>query len=129
MQTTVHNHEDDTQRTALIVDYDPWERSFTADVLTGQGYLVLRASNGASGLRLAEQNSCDVILLAHALPEMSGPEVLRRLRATDATREIPVIVLGVTTGAQAFTAEGCVPIPLQELRVRSEVGRVVEFHK
>jgi response regulator RpfG family c-di-GMP phosphodiesterase len=129
MHTTLRNNADDTQRTALIVDYDPWERSFTADVLTGQGYLVLRASNGASGLRLAEQNPCDVILLAQSLPEMSGPEVLRRLKSAVATRGIPVIVLGVSTDGPGFAAEGSVPKPLQELRVTSEVGRVVEIHK
>jgi twitching motility two-component system response regulator PilH len=128
MQTTARN-DDETPRTALIVDYDPWERCFTADVLTGQGYEVLRASNGASGLRLAEQNPCDVILLALSLPEMSGPEVLLHLKAADATREVPVIVLGVSPDGEGFTAEGCVPKPLERLRMTSEVGRVVDFQK
>jgi response regulator RpfG family c-di-GMP phosphodiesterase len=128
MQTSVRNNEDDIQPTALIVDYDPWARSFAADVLTDQGYMVLRASNGASALRLAEQNPCDVILLAQSLPEMSGPEVLRQLKSALATREIPVIVLGASTGT-AFSAEGSVPKPLQELRVTSEVGRLVPIHK
>jgi CheY-like chemotaxis protein len=89
MQTV---RDDQTPRTALIVEYDRWERWCTAELLAGQGYLVLGASNGASGLRMAEQNACDVILLAPLLPEMSVSEVLQQLRATDATREIPVII-------------------------------------
>jgi response regulator RpfG family c-di-GMP phosphodiesterase len=93
MQT---GREDETRRTALIVNYNRWERWCTAEILVGQGYMVLDASNGASGLRLAEQNACDVILLAPTFPEMSRDEVLQHLRAIDSTREVPVIMLGST---------------------------------
>ena len=118
--------ESDSQRTALIVDYDPWERWFASKVLAGEGYLVLGASNGASGLRLAQQHPCDVILLDLALPELPGPDFLRQLRATKATREIPVIVLGSTPDGPVCCAEGYVPKPLDELRVLSEVGRALD---
>src|SRR5581483_10568870 len=89
-------YDNDTRRTALIVDYNRWERRCTADFLAEQGYVVLDASNGASGLRLAEQNACDIILLAPSLPEMSGDEVLEQLKALDSTREVPVIMLDNT---------------------------------
>jgi CheY-like chemotaxis protein len=121
MQTT----EPDARRTALVVDYDPWERSFTTEVLAGQGYEVVGASNGASGLRMAEQHHCDIILLDLALPELSGPEFLRQLKAAETTREIPVIVLGSEQRAATCAAEGCVPKPLEETRMMSEVGRVL----
>jgi CheY-like chemotaxis protein len=117
--------EHDVRRTALVVDYDLWERSFTSDVLAGEGYMVRGASNGVSGLRLAQQQPCDVILLALALPEMSGAEVLRHLKTTAATRRIPVIVLGTAPDGPAFRAEGCIPQPLEEVQVACEVGRVV----
>jgi CheY-like chemotaxis protein len=116
----------DVRRTALVVDFDPWERCFTTEVLANRGYTVVGASNGVSGLRLAEQEACDVILLDLALPELSGPELLRQLKETQSTREIPVIVLGASLDWQTFAAaEGCVPKPLEELRVMSEVGRVL----
>jgi CheY-like chemotaxis protein len=122
----MHTLDSDSQRTALVVEYDPWERWFATKVLAGEGYLVMGASNGASGLRLAEQHPCDVILLDLALPELPGPDFLRQLRATEATREIPVIVLGSTPDGPVCRADGCVPKPLDELRVVSEVGRVLD---
>jgi CheY-like chemotaxis protein len=121
MQTTAS----DTRQTALVVDYDPWERWFTTEVLTEQGYAVLGASNGVSGLRLAEQHPCDVILLDLALPELPGAELLRQLKASDTTREIPVILLGASRESPTYLAEGCVPRPLEDVRVTSEVGRVL----
>ncbi len=99
---TVRDHE--TPRTALIVAYDRWARWHTAEMLVDQGYLVLGASNGPSGLRLAEQNACDVILLAQSLPEMSGAEVLRQLKAADSTREVPVIMLDVSPNEHTLKA-------------------------
>jgi CheY-like chemotaxis protein len=113
----------DAQRTALVVNYDTWERWFTTEVLVDQGYEVVGASNGASGLRLVEQHQCDVILLDLALPELAGLDLLQQLKTMESTREIPVIVLGTSPKAQPETAEGCVPRPLDKTRVMTEVGR------
>jgi CheY-like chemotaxis protein len=111
----------------LVVDYDPWERWFATNVLAGEGYLVVAASNGASGLRLVQQHPYDVILLDLALPELPSPDFLQQLRATEATREIPVIMLGSPPDGPVCGAEGCVPKPLDEFRVVSEVGRVLDL--
>ena len=116
-------HSSDAQPTVLVVEHDMWERTFTTDVLANQGYVVLGASNGASGLRLAEQHPCDAILLDFILPEVTGVEVLHRLKAMDRTRAIPVIVLGDSPATEAVMTEGCVPKPLDETRVLSELGR------
>ena len=112
----------DAQRTALVVNYDTWERWFTTEVLVGQGYEVVGASNGASGLRLVEQHQCDVILLDLALPELAGLDLLQQLKTMESTREIPVIVLGASLNGQTYAAEGCVSRPLEETRVMTEVG-------
>jgi CheY-like chemotaxis protein len=61
-----------------------------------------------------------------ALPELPGPEFLRQLRATEATRETPVIVLGSGEDGSTCVVEGCVPKPLDEMGVMREVGRVLE---
>jgi CheY-like chemotaxis protein len=54
---------------------------------------VITAALPALGLRLAQEDRPDLILLDIQLPEMDGYEVLRRLRLDDATREIPVIAV------------------------------------
>ena len=57
------------------------------------GLQVLTAALPALGLRLAQEDRPDLILLDIQLPEMDGYEVLRRLRLDDATRAIPVIAV------------------------------------
>jgi DNA-binding response OmpR family regulator len=112
-------------RTALVVDYDTWERSFAMAVLADHGYATLGASNGASGLRLVERNECDVILLDFALPEMSGRELLRQLRNLDATRNIPVVALGNRRDERSCPVDGWLARPLTQTDVMDEVARVV----
>ena len=118
-------HESDKPPTALVVDNDMWERWLTSEILSDDGYVVLGASNGVSGLRLAENHPCDVILVDLALPELRGLEFLRCLKTMDSTRGVPVIVLGATPESQPCGAEGCVPRPLDGSRVKTEVGRCV----
>jgi signal transduction histidine kinase/ActR/RegA family two-component response regulator len=73
----------------------------------------LSASQGALGVDLARRYKPDVVLLDLHLPDVSGDEVLRRLRSDDQTRDIPVIVVSgdtrrevadrmVREGARAF---------------------------
>jgi DNA-binding response OmpR family regulator len=115
----------DARRTAVVVDYDAWERSFAMDVLSTQGYWALGASNGASGLRLVEHNECDLILLDCALPELSGYEVLRQLKTQETTRDIPVVLLGPTDPGLDCPSDGRLLKPLTRQQVLREVERVV----
>jgi CheY-like chemotaxis protein len=78
-------------RTVLVVDDDPAIRGLLADLLADAGYAVLQAPNGAEALRLAGERP-GAILLDLALPGLSGADVLRRLKADPATRDVPVIV-------------------------------------
>jgi DNA-binding response OmpR family regulator len=112
-------------RTAVVVDFDMWERSFTMAALADHGFATLGASNGASGLRLVERNACDVILLDFALPEVSGREVLRQLRNVDATRNIPVVALGDGRADKGCVVEGWLNRPFTQRDVQDQVARVV----
>jgi DNA-binding response OmpR family regulator len=51
------------QKTVLVVEDDPWIRSLMADLLAGEGYAVVQASDGKAGLEMAEESDPDVILL------------------------------------------------------------------
>ena len=61
--------------------------------LASEGYEITTASNGYDGLALAEDLQPDLILLDLRMPEMDGMEVLQRLRESEKTQNIPVIVL------------------------------------
>lgn len=81
------------QKTVLVIEDDPWTRTITTALLAGEGFAVVEAKNGEEGLRFAAQHSPDVVLLDLALPTKSGLEVLRELKGSLTTSEIPVIVV------------------------------------
>jgi DNA-binding response OmpR family regulator len=58
-----------------------------------EGFEVETAENGKLGLELAEKMRPQIILLDLMMPEMTGDEMLVKLRATDWGKEIPVIIL------------------------------------
>ena len=76
----------------LIVDDEPQIRRLLTVSLEANGYRVLSAANGQEGLVLAAQHQPALVILDLGLPDLSGQEVLRRLR--DWSRA-PVIVLSV----------------------------------
>lgn len=76
----------------LIVEDDEFLRSLAAKRLEKEGYNVLTAAEGDSGLKMASEQKPGVILLDLLLPGMSGFEVLEKLRTDESTKETPVIV-------------------------------------
>jgi CheY-like chemotaxis protein len=77
----------------LVIEDDPQSAQLVEDVLTKEGYVVLRASDGPMGLAAAQNQTPDMILMDLQLPGLDGLEVTRRLRADPATRAIPIIAL------------------------------------
>ncbi len=77
----------------LLVDDDPEIVPLLQEMLCKDHYEVLPAYDGEEGLDLARREQPDVILLDLMMPEMSGFEMLERLRADDDLADIPVIVL------------------------------------
>jgi CheY-like chemotaxis protein len=78
--------------------------------LKRQGYIVLIARDGASGVELAISEQPDVILMDLSLPVLDGWEATRRIKAADQTRHIPVIALtanAMTGDRETALAAGC----------------------
>lgn len=94
----------------LIVDDVPENLAVLHDALDESGYTVLVANSGAAALELVERIVPDVILLDAVMPGMDGFEVCRRLRATAALRQLPVIFMTGLTNSEhvvaAFEAGG-----------------------
>jgi two-component system cell cycle response regulator DivK len=94
----------------LIVEDNDKNRKLARDVLAHQGYRVLEAESGEDGLRLAGgADRPDLILMDIHLPGIDGIETLRRLRADDGTRAIPVIAVtasAMTHDRQKIVAAG-----------------------
>jgi DNA-binding response OmpR family regulator len=77
----------------LLVEDDPSVLEMYRLKLELDGYRVNTALDGEDGLRKAGDLAPDIIFLDIRLPKMDGLEVLRKLRAQDKTRNIPVIIL------------------------------------
>jgi len=81
------------EKQVLVVEDDRYIGQSLADALGAEGYAVQVATNGQTGLMLAERNKPDLILLDLSLPELSGEEVLAELRRGHLTADIRVIVV------------------------------------
>jgi two-component system cell cycle response regulator len=77
----------------LIVDDVATNRIVLKVKLGAACYHPLLAADGESCLRIAREHAPDLILLDHALRDMTGVDVLRHLRGDPATRDIPVVFL------------------------------------
>lgn len=81
--------------TILIVEDEVPLLETYAEILTGQGYMVLKADNGYKGLELLEQNinKVSVMILDLMMPGMDGLEVLRKVKADTAKYGNPPTVV------------------------------------
>ena len=77
----------------LLVDDSKFLRMANERALARAGYQVTTAADGEEALRVANDQLPDIILLDMMLPKISGPDVLKALKANPATMDIPVIVL------------------------------------
>lgn len=76
----------------LIEDEAALQKTF-GDVLGQEGYNVVGAMDGETGLKMAKTEKPDMILLDLVLPKMHGFEVLKQLKEDEETKDIPIIVL------------------------------------
>ena len=80
-------------RRILVADDDPVVRSLLSNLLAGCGYEVAAAGDGRSALEAAAREPFDLILLDYTMPDLTGLDVLSRLRAQAPTRSTPVLIL------------------------------------
>ena len=85
----------------LIVDDVATNRIVMKVKLQAAGYLPVLAANAAACLDIAARDAPDLILLDLLLPDMSGIEVLSRLRADPVTRTVPVVMFSASHDAAA----------------------------
>jgi len=120
----------------LLIDDKPQNSRLIEAMLAPYGYAISSASSGEEALRLTAADPPDLILLDVVMPGMSGYEVCRRIRADEATRFLPVVMVtanpdqdkiaGIDAGADDFIVE---PLDRHELlaRVRSLL-RIKSYH-
>lgn len=114
----------------LYIEDNPDNMMLVQRALEARGYKLLKAKNGLEGVRTAEAEDVDLILLDINLPDIDGYEVARRLRRSDKIALKTTPIIAVTANALKGDAEkaldaGCdvymsKPINIRELWARVE---------
>lgn len=89
----------------LVIDDLPENVFMLQDRLEHEGYEVITAYNGSTGIEKALSELPDLILLDVMMPDITGIEVCRRLVNDPATKDIPIILVTAKSGADD-TKEG-----------------------
>lgn len=78
----------------LVIDDDPDIRDLVQVSLSQvEGWTVSLACSGEEGARMASERLPDLVLLDVRMPGLDGPATFERLRAQEATQDIPVVLL------------------------------------
>ncbi|MGE5236570.1 MAG: sigma-54-dependent transcriptional regulator [Acidobacteriota bacterium] len=114
----------------LIIDDEPVLQDVLATLLRREGFQVSQAATAADGLRVAEEQDADLVLLDLMLPDRPGLEVLRELKARDP--EIVVVVITAYSSVETAIAamrEGAfhyIPKPFKNQEVVLTVRKGLE---
>lgn len=110
----------------LAVDDDPQILHLLVLTLGLDGFDVVTATNGIEALASIAEDQPDVVLLDIMMPNLDGWQVCERLKADEATRDLPVVFLsarsqvadharGMALGAAAFMTKPFDPTELYDL--------------
>ena len=118
-------------KTVLAVDDSASMRQMVKLTLSGAGYQVVEASDGADGLDKARANSVDMVVTDLNMPVMNGLSMIRELRKLPAYKGIPIIFLttesdaAVKQEAKAAGATGWITKPFQQDQLVSVAKKVL----
>jgi putative two-component system response regulator len=93
----------DTARRILVVDDNPFITSLLQEGLAAEGHDVILARDGLEAMARVAETAPDLILLDIDLPYLPGDEICRQLKASPATRLIPIVM--ITGGHSAFQSK------------------------
>jgi len=117
----------------LIVDDDPAVTTLLRMSFELEGHVVVTAASGAEALELARQIHPAAMVVDIMMPEMDGLELVRRLRASDVTADIPIVCCSARALADdveaglAAGADDYVTKPFDPLAVVSRVAQTVHL--
>jgi PAS domain S-box-containing protein len=110
----------------LVIEDDTRDHAQLVEALEGAGYAVESVRTGSEAIARCGVRKFDAITLDLLLPDMSGQEVLKRVRAGGLNAHVPVVVVTVVAerGAVAgFTVQDFLPKPLDAQALLSSLGR------
>ncbi len=96
----------------LVIDDDHSIRNMVAEILNEEGYHVITAQDGRSGLAVVQQRRPDLVICDERMPGLLGHQVCQQLYTNPDTTEVPVIMMS----AHSYELEQASPNCVMRLR-------------
>ena len=116
----------------LVVDDNPSTRDLLARRLARQGYEVATAESGEEALAALTARAVDLVLLDVLMPGLNGYDVLKRLKADENLRDVPVLMISALDEMESVVrcielgAEDYLPKPFDAVLLRARVSACLE---
>jgi two-component system cell cycle response regulator DivK len=117
-------------KTILIVEDNELNLKLFNDLLQAHGYNTVLTRNGRDAVRLAGEHRPDLILMDIQLPEISGLDVTRMIKADDALKDIPVVAVtafAMKGDEEKFLEGGCEGYLAKPVSIDSLIGTVSRY--
>jgi two-component system cell cycle response regulator DivK len=121
-------------KTILLMEDDLSSARLVKRIMESQGYNILHAPDGHSGLQLALQTKPDVILLDLGLPDLDGQTVAALIKNIPDLSEVPLIAVtawppdAARQMAEAYGCAGYISKPISVREFAAQVARCLTSH-
>ena len=115
---------------ALIIEDDDNNMELISYILEYNGYRTIKAETGQEGCTLAVEDKPDFIILDIQLPDMTGIDVLQKIRSGPEGKDVPVIAMtsyAMAGDRESMLAAGCngyIEKPIDPERVVNQIKQV-----
>jgi len=106
------------KKTILIVEDDKYLSKAYSIKIKNAGFNILLSSNGLDGLSIAKEKKPDLVVLDLLLPRVDGFEFLKRIKADEKTKNIPVLAISVL--GQKADQERAMALGAEEYFIKTE---------
>jgi CheY-like chemotaxis protein len=112
-----------------VVDDDDYVRKAIVFTLANRGYAVDAAASGEDGWLMLQKNRYDAATIDHVMGEMTGMDLIRRIRTSTFTEKLPVVVL--TNSLEPSDVEPIQKLGVEEIVIKTQtsiamIGDVVD---
>lgn len=114
----------------LVVDDNDANLHLVGFILKKNGFEVIEARNGIEGVELALSEKPDLLLLDIQLPDIDGLEVAKRIRASDADGNLPIIALtsyAMPGDKERVLAAGCNGYMAKPIDVKAFIAEIEKY--
>ncbi|ABO50662.1 PAS/PAC sensor hybrid histidine kinase [Desulforamulus reducens MI-1] len=118
--------------TVLVVEDDWTTKQLISNYLEKVGYSVITTQQGKQAITLAKIYRPDVMILDILLPDLTGWEILKRIKTYEETKDIPIVVCSVMPEKEQAFSLGAVDFiekPISEKVLISRLGKLISGKK